>query len=243
MPACPPGLSRGAAAGSARIPRSSCGGRAVPGRSPGRKSWQRRLETGKKSADRSRGQHVPSSPSTTTPQPETACEAACEKLGLGRAPGRDRSPPPHGPARPGPAAAAALAPGSAGGSGAGPELPRRSHHRPPTACGDTFGVRSPGGPSSAGLLSRPGYPEKRCGPAGREDAGSIPPPVAVGCWREPERAASKPEPSLGGEPYSYLLTFPESTYVAPVLLSAHFYSRLSRHCSYLICGSLLGLAI
>lgn len=65
----------------------------------------------------------------------------------------------------------------------------------------------------------------------------------MGCWWEPGRAASKPEPSLGEEPYSYLLTFPESTYVVPVLLSAYFYSGLAHHRSYLICGSLLGLGI
>lgn len=192
--------------------------------------------------ERGQRQHVPSSASTTTPQPETACGAASEELALGRAPSRDHSPPPT--ARPAPSRRLlpALAPGSArgqrGGAGAAPQAP------PPTP--DRLRRHLRGTVPRRSLLRcaplPPRLPREKVR-AGREDAGPIPPPVAVGCWWEPGRAACKPEHSLGGEPYSYLLTFLESTYVVPVLLSAYFYSRLVRHCSYLICGSLLGLAI
>lgn len=136
-----------------------------------------------------------------------------------------------------------LTPGSARGQRCGAGAARQAPLRTPDRLRGHLRGTVPRRSLLAGLLSHRCYPEKRCGPAGREDAGSIPPPVAVGCWWEPGRAACKPEPSLGGEPYSYLLTFPGSTYVVPVLLSADFYSRLARHRSYLICGSLLGLAI
>lgn len=164
MSACPARAHSRGRTGSAGIPRGSCGGRGVSGRSAGRKIGQRCLETGTEAkASVSPRPPPPPPPSLKLPAGQRVRSWPWAELPAGIAP---RHPRPV-PSRPAPAAAAGPRtgerPGTAVGAGAAPQAP----HGPPPTSGGAFGVRAPGGHSSAGLPSRPVYPEKRCGAAGR----------------------------------------------------------------------------
>lgn len=130
MSACPARAHSRGRTGSAGIPRGSCGGRGVPGRSAGRKIGQRCLETGTEAkASVSSRPPPPPPPSLKLPAGQRVRSWPWAELPAGIAP---RHPRPV-PSRPAPAAAAGPRtgerPGTAVGAGAAPQASPRTPTR------------------------------------------------------------------------------------------------------------------